>query len=49
LLIPRLKPPIGFALRSTFAMFALLFILPVEPLSIPTAAGGGLAFALITH
>jgi len=49
LLIPRLKPPIGFALRSTFAMFVLLLILPVQPMTIPTAAGGGLAFALLTH
>lgn len=49
LLIPRLKPPISFALRTTIAMFALLVILPVQPMTIPTAAGGGLAFALLTH
>jgi hypothetical protein len=30
-------------------MFTLLIILPIEPLSIPTAAGGGLAFGLLTH
>jgi hypothetical protein len=48
-LLPRLKPPISFALRSTFIMFALLLILPVQPMTIPTATGGGLAFALLTQ
>ena len=49
LIIPRLKPPVAFALRATFSMFALLTFLPAHPMSMPTAAGGGLAFALLTH
>jgi hypothetical protein len=49
LVIPRLKPPVIFAVRASFAIFALLLIMPYHPMSIPTAVGGGLAFALITH
>lgn len=49
LVIPRLKSPVVFALRAAFAMFALLSFLPVHPISMPTAVGGGLAFALLTH
>ena len=48
-LIPHLKSPIRFAVRSTFAMFSLLMILPDRIMVIPIAIGGGLAFALITH
>jgi len=44
--IPR---PIAFSLTSTVFMFALLTILPFHPMSIPTAVGGGLAFALIIY
>lgn len=48
-MIPPLKPPIAFALRAAFAVFTMLLFLPADPMSIPTAVGGGLAFALITH
>jgi hypothetical protein len=36
-------------LKTAVGIFALLLILPHHPMSLPTAAGGGLAFALITH
>jgi hypothetical protein len=49
LIIPRLRSPVVFSLRATVVMFALMIILPIHPMAIPTAAGGGLAFALITH
>ena len=47
----RLTPhaPVAFALRAVACMFALLFVMPLEPLSMPTAFGGGLAFAILTH
>lgn len=48
-LIPRLKFPVNFAIQTTVCMFTLLAILPFHPMSIPTAIGGGLAFALIIH
>jgi hypothetical protein len=38
-----------FAIRAALFMFALLFVLPHHPMSMPTALGGGLAFALITY
>lgn len=41
--------PVAFALRASLAAFALLFILPHHPISMPTAAGGGMAFALLFH
>jgi hypothetical protein len=49
LLIPRLHPALEFSLRSAFGIFALLAIMPVHPMAIPIAAGGGIALALITH
>jgi hypothetical protein len=49
LLIPRLGKPVLFALRTALGMFTLFTILPIHPMSVPTAIGGGLAFALITH
>jgi hypothetical protein len=49
LAVPRLHSPVAFAVRTAFAMFALLLILPHHPMSIPIASGGSLAFALITH
>lgn len=47
--MPRLKWPVVFALRAAMCMFALLFILPQHPMSIPTAVGSGVALALITQ
>jgi hypothetical protein len=44
-----LNPPEDFAIHAAFAIFALLLIMPHHPISMPTAIGGGLAFALITH
>ena len=50
--LPHRKPlprPICFSLVAIAGMFALLAFLPIHPMSIPTAVGGGLAFALITR
>jgi hypothetical protein len=46
---PRPGLLVGFALRTVVGMFVQSVILPHHPMSTPTAAGGGLAFALITH
>jgi hypothetical protein len=48
-IIPRLHPPVAFSVRAMVAMFALLFIMPMHPMSLVIATGGGLSFALITH
>jgi hypothetical protein len=46
---PALPAPVHFSLVATLCMFALLPLVPLEPLSIPTAIGGGISFALLTH
>ncbi len=45
----RLPMPVRFSLCATLGLFGLLLILPLHPLSMPTAFGGGLAFALVTE
>jgi len=45
---PPLPWPVCFSLTASLLMFGLLFIMPQHPMAIPTAIGGGLAFALIT-
>jgi hypothetical protein len=47
--LPIARPPVFFSLRASLGIFVLLAILPTEVLSVPTAIGGGLAFALMTH
>jgi len=40
-------PPLLFATLASFFSFAVLFILPAEPISMAIAFGAGLALALI--
>lgn len=49
LVIQRLSflKPVGFALQVCAAIFALLWVMPLHPLSIPATLGGGLSIALI--
>jgi hypothetical protein len=47
-IIPRFHPAFALSLRAAISMFVLLLIMPLHPMAIPTAFGGGLAFALIT-
>lgn len=39
--------PIRYAFRAALWTIALLIALPPHPLSIPTALGGGLSFAML--
>jgi putative NADPH-quinone reductase len=42
--------PVAFVLRATVCMFALLLIMPLHPMAIPAAFGGGISVALcFTH
>jgi len=44
-----LPEPIQFALKTAFFSFSLLWIMPLEPMALPTALGGGLSIALISE
>lgn len=48
-IIPRLPSPVAFSVRAMFFMFALLFVMPLHPMSIVIATGGAISVALITH
>lgn len=39
--------PVAFGLVASLSMFALLPLMPLHPLSIPTVIGAGLSFALL--
>jgi len=43
----KMLSPVFFSLQVSVLVFGLLSIMPTHPLSIPTAFGGGLSFALI--
>ena len=45
--ILRLPAPVRLSFTTAFIMFGLLAFLPVHPMSLPIAAGGGLSVALI--
>jgi len=46
---PHLHPPVQLALIASIISLALLAILPMHPMSIPTAIGGGLAVGLLAN
>lgn len=41
------KPPICFAIRTSLLSFALLFIFPLEPMTIPAVFGVALSTSLV--
>lgn len=49
--LPRrpLPSPVLFSLRAVLFSFALLFIMPTHPLTMPAALGLGISLALLTH
>ncbi len=44
-----LPRPVCFTLRAVAGRFGLLIALPLDRLTVPIAAGSGLAFALVTE
>ena len=40
-------PALSFAIRAGLMTFALLYVLPLHPMSMPIALGGGVAIILI--
>lgn len=42
-------PAVIFAIKASLITFALLLIMPLHPMAIPTALGGGTAIAMISH
>jgi hypothetical protein len=42
-----LPRPVAFAFRASLFSFGLLLVMPLEPLAIPAAFGGGLSFSLL--
>lgn len=45
----RIPRPIIFAFKAALFSFGLIWIMPLEPISIPAAFGGGLSAALISE
>ena len=39
--------PVRFSILASLAIFSMLFVLPLQPISLPLAVGAGLSFALI--
>lgn len=45
----KIHPAVCFALRTSFISFALLFVFPLEPMTIPAVLGSALSISLIIN